>query len=73
WKLVRLGLNSAAKNVAPPPAWQLFDLATDPLETTDVAAQHPETVARLAAIAAREYSPSERQPLGDLDRTAAAP
>jgi hypothetical protein len=27
-------------------------------------------VARLAAMAAREYTPSERYPLGDLDRTA---
>jgi len=28
--------------------WQLFDLATDPKETTDVAAEHPEIVNRLS-------------------------
>ena len=63
-------MNAAAKNGAPRPAWQLYDLANDPKETRDVSASHPSVVARLAAIAAREYIPSERYPLGDLDRTA---
>ena len=44
----------------------------DPAETTDVAASHPEIVARLAAIAEREYAPSERYRLGDLDGPIAA-
>lgn len=70
WKLVRVGMNAAAKNGVPRPAWQLYDLANDPKETRDVSASHPSVVARLAAIAAREYTPSERYPLGDLDRTA---
>ncbi|MEY2795387.1 MAG: hypothetical protein RIR10_1103 [Planctomycetota bacterium] len=70
WKLVRVGMNAAAKKGEPRPNWQLFNLATDPQEATDVASLHPEIVARLAAIAAREYTPSERYPLGDLDRTA---
>jgi len=70
WKLVRVGMNTAAKNGAPRPAWQLYDLANDPKETRDVSASHPSVVARLAAMAAREYTPSERYPLGDLDRTA---
>lgn len=70
WKLVRVGMNAAAKNGAPRPAWQLYDLANDPKETRDVSASHPSVVARLAAMAAREYIPSERYPLGDLDRTA---
>ena len=70
WKLVRVGMNAAAKNGAPRPAWQLYDLANDPKETRDVSASHPSVVARLAAMAAREYTPSERYPLGDLDRTA---
>ena len=67
WKLVRQGMNAAAKAGNPMPAWQLYDLAADPLETTDIAAQHPEVVARLATFAAAEYTPSERYPLGDLD------
>jgi arylsulfatase len=31
------------------PAWELFDLAADPGEQTDVATQHPDVVQRLAA------------------------
>ncbi|MFM1868220.1 MAG: hypothetical protein RL591_1628, partial [Planctomycetota bacterium] len=54
----------------PRPDWQLYDLASDPQETRDVSASHPLVVARLAAVAAREYTPSARYPLGDLDRTA---
>jgi arylsulfatase A-like enzyme len=72
WKLVRQGMNPAAKNGKPRPEWKLFDLANDPAETTDVAASHPEIVARLAAIAEREYAPSERYRLGDLDGPIAA-
>jgi arylsulfatase A len=67
WKIVRQGLNPAAKNGKPRPEWKLFDLANDPNETTDLAAEHPEVVERLAGIAAREYTPSERYRLGDLD------
>ncbi len=36
---------------------ELYDLATDRAETTNVAAAHPDVVARLAAILAREHSP----------------
>ena len=43
--------------------WKLFDLAKDPKETNDVAAQHPDVVERLAAIATREFMPSEAFPL----------
>ena len=63
WKIVRRDLAKAAKDGQPQPAWQLFDLARDPKETADLAAQHPEVVARLAAIAGREYRASERFPL----------
>ncbi|MFM7133006.1 MAG: sulfatase-like hydrolase/transferase, partial [Planctomycetota bacterium] len=63
WKIVRTGLKAAANSGAPLPAWQLYDLANDPNESVDVAAQHPDIVARLAAIADREYAESERFPL----------
>ena len=43
--------------------WKLFDLAKDPKETNDVAAQHPDVVERLAAIATREFTPSEAFPI----------
>ena len=38
---------------------QLYDLAIDPAETTDVAADHPELVARIAALLESERTPSE--------------
>jgi len=63
WKIVRTGMKAAANSGAPLPAWQLYDLAADPAELIDLAAQHPEIVARLAAIADREYAASERFPL----------
>ena len=63
WKIVRRDLAKAAKDGQPQPAWQLFDLARDPKETADLAARHPEVVARLAALADREYRASELFPL----------
>ena len=46
-------MNTIAENA-------LFNLETDPQETTDVAAQHPQIVAKIAAIA-----DSVRTVLGD--------
>lgn len=46
------------------PETQLFDLNTDPGETANVAAQHPEVVSRLM-----ERVESARSELGDIDRT----
>ena len=63
WKLVRRDLAKAAKEGSPAPAWQLFDLARDPKETTDLAAAHPDIVARLAATAQRSYVENARFPL----------
>jgi hypothetical protein len=51
--------------VTPPPA-QLFDLATDPGETTDLAAREPERVRRMEADLARWFEAVE------IDRRAAA-
>jgi len=65
WKIVRRDLATRAKTgeIKPLDGWQLFDLATDPNETRDLAAQHPEIVARLAEIAARAYQPNTDFPL----------
>jgi arylsulfatase/arylsulfatase A len=49
-----------AKYTAKPCAQELYNLANDPAETTDVAAQHPETVAQLLQLAERA-----RADLGD--------
>ncbi len=59
WKLVRTGMAQRKRAWAHDEGWQLFDLARDPQETTDVAAQHPEVVKRLAAIATRGFTPSD--------------
>jgi hypothetical protein len=61
--LVRRDLAKAAKEGTQAPAWQLFDVARDPKETTDVASAQPDVVTRLAAIADREYAESQRFPL----------
>lgn len=50
WKAVRRPMFSGAV--------ELYDLAGDPAETTDVAAQHPEVVARALAAMAEAHVPS---------------
>jgi len=45
WKAVRRNLRVPAETTV-----ELFDLASDPGESTDLAAAHPETVARLVAV-----------------------
>jgi arylsulfatase len=63
WKIVRTGLRQRKAATADLEGWQLFNLADDPNETTDVAAVHPEIVTRLAGIAKDSYEPSARFPL----------
>lgn len=66
WKLVRQNLK-AGPNAAKRPTTELYNLATDPRETTDVAAQHPDIVKRLSAIAAAERTPAKLWPIRLLD------
>ncbi len=68
WKGVRQGLAKAEKV----PALELYDLAADPSETTDVAARHADVVARLEALLAREHVPSPAFPIAVLDPPAAS-
>jgi arylsulfatase A-like enzyme len=68
WKLVRQHLNPGAKVKNPPAATtELYDLATDPKEEKDVAAQHPEIVERLSAIAKEQHVVSRMFPNRGLD------
>ncbi len=62
WKAVRL--NTKQKRAGD---WELYNIATDPAESKDVAAQHPEIVASLAAalMAHRTTEPDFPQPLLD--------
>jgi len=53
WKAVRLNM----KTVADPPV-QLYNLRTDPTESTDVAAQHPAVAQRLKALMQQAHVPS---------------
>ena len=70
WKLVRRDLEELAKKtgeIHQLDAWQLFDLAKDPKETTDVAAAHPDIVERLAKYAYKQHAPSSEFPVPGMD------
>ena len=51
WKVVRQNLKNDQA-----PTLEVYNLRADPLESTDVAAEHPEIVDRAAAIFAREHT-----------------
>ncbi len=76
WKAFRTNLNppaNATKKKQPAPggtAIELYNLKTDPAETTNVAAQHPEIVAQLTAIMQREHVPTKLWPIKALDAPA---
>ncbi len=61
WKALRLGLREGDMSI------QLYDLADDPYETTDVAGDHPELVAQVAAILATAHARSDAFPLPAVD------
>jgi hypothetical protein len=56
--------------VRPKPAapWELYDLATDPSESKDVAAANPEVVERLARLAAGSHEPAVEGTFRRTDR-----
>ena len=60
WKSIRLGKEKGRV--------QLYDLATDPGETQDVAADHPEVVAEATAIMNKAVVENARYPIGELYR-----
>ena len=49
------------------PRLELYDLASDVGQTKDVASTHPDVVARLSALLAREHQPSPFFPLAAID------
>ncbi|HIL51955.1 MAG TPA: N-acetylgalactosamine-6-sulfatase [Planctomycetes bacterium] len=61
WKGVRKRLRKGDLSL------ELYNLADDPGEQNDVAGEHPNIVARLEALLAREHSPSEAFPLPAVD------
>lgn len=72
WKLAKQNMMSGGKKARPgkKPTTELFDLATDPHEEHDVAAQHPDLVARMEAIMKAQHQPSRMFPFPALDATA---
>ena len=69
WKAVRTGLGKLARTLKPgePIPTELYDLADDPGETTDLADEHPTKLAELVAAMEREHEPSELFPLPAVD------
>lgn len=69
WKAIRRNLHPGPKAKNPQPAAiELYNLAGDPGETRNVAAQHPDVVSRLSAILKDQHIPSKLFPLAVLDR-----
>lgn len=67
WKAVRQRLNPGPKAKLDPGPVELYNLADDPSETTDVAGAHPEMVARLSPLLTRQHVKSEVFPMRALD------
>lgn len=70
WKLIRRNLLPTKKDAAQgrKPTLELYDLASDPREEHDVAAAHPEVVARLMELMNQQHTPSKQFPFPALDR-----
>lgn len=69
WKGIRLELNPDPNQPLIPGALQLYDLAADPAETTDVAAKHPDVVEKMMQILREQHVKSEQFPIRALDGT----
>ena len=67
WKLVRQNLISNPKK-AVAPTTQLFNLGDDAGEDHDVAATHPDLVAKLRRLMREQHTPSKEFPFPALDQ-----
>jgi arylsulfatase A-like enzyme len=73
WKGLRMNLLPAANTkkkgkTAAGPTFELYNLKTDPAETTNVAAQHPDIVAKIQQIMREQHVNSADFPFAALDR-----
>ncbi len=68
WKIIRTNLepNRKAKRQQPG-SFELYNLAEDPAETTDLAEKYPWVLDELAKLAAAEHVPSKLFPIPALD------
>jgi len=64
WKLLKRQLLGTAARPAAPTS-ELYNLAADPSEQDNVAAAHPDIVARLEKIMSQEHTPSKEFPFTD--------
>jgi arylsulfatase A-like enzyme len=48
--------------------WELYDVATDPSESKDLATAHPEVVAKLTTLAAQAHEPAREGSFSTTDR-----
>lgn len=72
WTALRTNLNPAPRAAEQKPgALELYDLAQDPRQTTNVAAQHPEVVERLSKLMREQHVKSALFPIRALDGTSA--
>jgi len=67
WKAVRQKLNPGPKGKFDPGPIELYNLAVDPQEATDVAAAQPDVVARMAKLLTEQHVKSELFPIRALD------
>ncbi len=69
WKFVRRNLSPSKKTSAQgsKPTFELFDLAIDPYEDRDVAAEHADIVAKLTQQMKEQHTPSKEFPFAALD------
>ncbi|OWK36045.1 arylsulfatase [Fimbriiglobus ruber] len=61
WKAVRQNLGKGTIKT------ELYDLATDPSETTDVGEKHPDVLTRLEGLMKTQHTPSAEFPLQTID------
>ena len=71
WKAVRKNLHPPGREAAPPIRTELYNLKSDPGETTDLASQNPEIFAKLEDLMRKEHIKSELFPIRALDSAAA--
>jgi arylsulfatase A-like enzyme len=70
WKLVRRNLTSKgakAKAKAAAPSEELFNIANDPTETKNVAAEHPNIITKMRALMTAQHTNSADFPMAALD------
>jgi len=70
WKAVRQKLRPTKKDIAQGlrPSLELYNIAADPHEEHDVAAAHPDIVAKLTQLMKEQHTPSKEFPFAALDR-----